>query len=59
MQLANEQVDGRGMPDQENVNRVLDFQWWPEFYTRHTGFISLEKTQYAGPMKGSEFVQSL
>lgn len=54
MQLANEQVDGRGMPDQENVNRVLDFQWWPEFYTRHTGFISLEKTQYAGPMQGSE-----
>ena len=54
MQLANEQVGGRGMPNQENVSRMLDFQWWPELYTRHDGFIPVEKTQYAGPMDGSK-----
>jgi len=54
MQLANEQVGGSGHPDQDNISRHLDFQWWPEFYTRYNGFITLEKAQYAGPMTGSK-----
>lgn len=52
LQLANEQVTGFAV-DKNYRSRRLDFQWWPEMYTCVDYFWDLEKTKYAGPVKGS------
>jgi len=52
VQLANEQVTGTW---------DLDFKWWPEGWTSHKGFLSLEDTRKVEPMRGSNlcsFVQT-
>lgn len=44
IQLANEQVTGTWN---------LDFKWYPEAWTSHKGFLSLQDTRKVNPMNGS------
>lgn len=45
IRLANEQVTGTWS---------LDFHWYPEGWTSHKGFLSLEDTRTVNPMSGSD-----